>query len=542
MFLFNDPKEVSDIDLVHDRALPTETSVGIPLAATVFLGVGGFVLSANPIVGGALAAVPAYAMYKRFTNSWKNNAFERRNPGCVAHLIKNDADMIIWIEHHGVDEVRSQLLTAVKHRQKLTSCAKRALKALVPDAEMPHKRVEQFLTAQTALPPSETNRITTQLGEPSAINVPAQPVQETTQEGVPIPKSISDHYLSDLRSTFLCAPPRTGKGILAAQLMQGFKARFPNGKLLTCTIKQFAGENWYWSYSDAHLNPETRTPDQQLAAARDVFNLINFWESQQCTAASPCLLVVDEIRDTLNSLGAIPMSSISPDWSESKKTFGEWMLGTAISSATLNQCHHRFMLIVSPVVSLAGLGGIKGVSKDALASFVGITLAAPKALQFATGDNGTFSAPKIDQNDPRFLNCHALAYCKNDKQWYQIESVPKDAIDKLANSNPTLKKWGTVNLNPRVHLEKAWTVESSFEHEALSVETLDETDNDELAIRAEIKRFLLANSDGSTPRLIAGRARKPVKGMSTDDIKLYLDIMTLEDEIYEVDGNFFANS
>ncbi|MBN8563558.1 MAG: hypothetical protein J0L70_23750 [Leptolyngbya sp. UWPOB_LEPTO1] len=540
MFLFNDPKEVSDIELVHDRALPTETSVGIPLAATVFLGVGGFILSANPVVGGALAAVPAYGMFKRFQNNWRNNAFERRNAGCVAHLIKTDADMILWIEHHGVDEVRSQLLTALKHRQKLTSCAKRTLRALVPESELPAKRVEQFLSAQSpALPESvpEGVRMTTQLGEPSAINVPAQ-----TVEGAPIPKSITEHYLSDLRSTFLCAPPRTGKGILAAQLMQGFKSRFPNGKLLTCTIKQFAGENWYWSYSDAHLNPETRTPDQQLAAARDIFNLINFWESQRSTADAPCLLVIDEIRDTLNLLGSIPMNAVSSDYAESKKTFGEWMLGVAISSATLNQCHHRFMLIISPVVSLAGLGGIKGVSKDALGSFVGITLAAPKAMQFATGDNGTFSAPKIDSNDPRFLNCHALAYCKNDKQWYPIESLPKSAIDKLANSNPTLKKWNSVSLNPRVHLEKSWTVESNFEHEPVAVASEDKTESTEQEIRAEIKRFLLANSEGSKPRDLSARARKPVKGMSTDDIKLYLDVMAIDGEIYEVNGTFFANS
>jgi hypothetical protein len=538
MFLFNDPAEVTDIELVHDRALPTETSVGIPLGATVILGVGGFALTANPIVGGALAAFPAYAMFKKFKKNWKDNAFERRNPGCVAHLIKTDADMITWIEHHGVDEVRSQLLTALKHRQKLTTCAKRTLNALCPESELPPKRVEQFLSAQPALPAAEGVRITTQLGEPSAINVPVQPVQE----GVPIPKSICDHYLSDLRSTFLCAPPRTGKGILAAQLMQGFKERFPKGCLLTCTIKQFAGENWYWSYSDAHLNPETKTPDQQLAAARDIFNLINFWEARQSSADQPCLLVIDEIRDTLNLLGAIPMNAVSSDYAESKKTFGEWMLGAAISSATLNQCHHRFMLIISPVVSLAGLGGIKGVSKDALGSFVGITLAAPKAMQFATGDNGTFSAPRIDPNDPRFLNCHALAYCKNDKQWYPIDSIPKAALDKLANSTPTLKKWNSVNLNPRVHLEKSWTVESDFKHEVIAVVEDSDADNGELEIRTEIKRFLLANSEGSKPRDLSNKARSPVRKMPVEEIKLYLDVMALEDEIYEVDGTYFANS
>ena len=69
----------------------------------------------------------------------------------------------------------------------------------------------------------------------------------------------------------------------------------------------------------------------------------------------------------------------------------------------------------------------------------------------------------------------------------------------------------------------------------------DETDNDELAIRAEVKRFLLANADGSKPRDLSARGRKPVKGMPVDDIKFVLDLMALEGEIYEVDGTYFAN-
>jgi hypothetical protein len=70
----------------------------------------------------------------------------------------------------------------------------------------------------------------------------------------------------------------------------------------------------------------------------------------------------------------------------------------------------------------------------------------------------------------------------------------------------------------------------------------DETDSDELAIRAEVKRFLLANAEGSKPRDLSARARKPVKGMTTDDIKFVLDLMTLEGDIYEVEGTYFINT
>ena len=69
----------------------------------------------------------------------------------------------------------------------------------------------------------------------------------------------------------------------------------------------------------------------------------------------------------------------------------------------------------------------------------------------------------------------------------------------------------------------------------------DEADDDELAIRAEVKRFLLANADGSKPRDLSARGRKPVKGMATEDVKFVLDLMALEEEIYEVDGTYFAN-
>jgi len=41
---------------------------------------------------------------------------------------------------------------------------------------------------------------------------------------------------------------------------------------------------------------------------------------------------------------------------------------------------------------------------------------------------------------------------------------------------------------------------------------------------------------------ISARGRKPVKGMATDDIKFVLDLMVLEEEIYEVDGTYFANT
>jgi|GEM_PF-3439039 len=104
--------------------------------------------------------------------------------------------------------------------------------------------------------------------------------------------------------------------------------------------------------------------------------------------------------------------------------------------------------------------------------------------------------------------------------------VPVGELPDLKKGNST--KLETSIVDPVIHLEN-------------SLKASDD-DSDELAIRAEVKRFLLANADGSKPRDLSARGRKPVKGMATDDIKFVLDLMVLEEEIYEVDGTYFANT
>lgn len=247
MFLFNDPAKTTDIELVKDKALPTASSVGVPLATTFVLGLGGFIVSANPIVGGALAAVPAYAMFKRLKKSWKDNVFERRNPEHVAHLIKTDSDMCTWIEHHGVDEVRSQLLTALKHRQKFTSCAKRTLKAICPESDLPPMKVEDFLSAQAALPPGKPDSGWQHLSDLeigantrlNSIDVPSVAVDSPFQIPVESPESklFDWNKLNTLYDDFphlmLLGKTGAGKSFLAERM-----GRFLDGATVVITPKK----------------------------------------------------------------------------------------------------------------------------------------------------------------------------------------------------------------------------------------------------------------------------------------------------------------
>jgi hypothetical protein len=79
--------------------------------------------------------------------------------------------------------------------------------------------------------------------------------------------------VNPVRSSYISAPPRTGKGILIALAMGEFKQRYPQGSLYTYTPKQDLKENWYWSSSDQHFNPDL---DQNPTIAAQSLYAMNY--------------------------------------------------------------------------------------------------------------------------------------------------------------------------------------------------------------------------------------------------------------------------
>jgi hypothetical protein len=112
-------------------------------------------------------------------------------------------------------------------------------------------------------------------------------------------------------------------------------------------------------------------------------------------------------------------------------------------------------------------------------------------------------------------DCDRIVYI--DRQWLPVGKLP-------TLKSPQVEKPST---DQRESLEKLYQ------------ET--ESDNGELEIRAEIKRFLSANPEGSKPRDLSNKARSPVRKMSVDDIRFTLEVMELEGDIYSVQDAFFLN-
>jgi hypothetical protein len=96
----------------------------------------------------------------------------------------------------------------------------------------------------------------------------------------------------------------------------------------------------------------------------------------------------------------------------------------------------------------------------------------------------------------------------------------------------------------RIHAKYPHFREISRKENADVIQLLEDAESDEgeFAFIAEIKRFLAENPDGAKVKDFVNRARKPVRKTPSDDVKFVLDLMTLEGEIYEVDGTFFLKS
>lgn len=415
MSIFSDPKNTSKIDQIEDRALSPSVPIVTPGVIAATVGLGAFAMSGSLVIVGCCVAPVVTIAGQRIQRWMKAKRFEREH-GCVTHLITSDRDMIAYIKIVGKETVIKQLLLATEDEQPLSRVAKEVLDNLVTPESLPHSKATEYLTAEAA----------TLANSPDAntVDVTAVPVVAET-----VTVDVVQAFIDDLRCTILCAPPRTGKGIVAARMMQGFKAVYPGGKLFSITIKQFAGEDWYFAPSDAHSNPSNKN---SIELGKALYAIYTAWETSESCADAPSLLVIDELRDTLLALKGAKCEDVSPDIQSAIVGFDDWMRGQIVSAATMNQCHKRYLLLISPTSTAQGM-----TFKDAnsLQSYSSFTLVTPTELAFTEGNNGTFGAPTIASDSPLFSGLHGLAWHSKTKRWVGVPALTPEQI-KTQESNP----------------------------------------------------------------------------------------------------------
>jgi hypothetical protein len=401
------------LDILRDVHKLNQGSGGLPMIGALALGAIVGAVSAVPfglVAGGGLLALVLGSGL-----NYGHGLEFAKNHGCIAHLL-DDRLLRRYQEIIGHKALLGEVQQAYAEGIEVTG----GCRNFARQSGSPLTKIRTFDI------PGETND---SKGSESTQDQ-GNSQKPTTTVGVAvqnITKDVVEAFVTDLRCTVLCAPPRTGKGIVATGLMMGFKLAYPAGVIFSSTIKQYQPEDWYFSESDYHINPSVDSP---IALAKSIYGLYTAWETSNSSADAPSLFVFDELRDTLLALKGVTCEDVSPDINSMEPKFDEWLRNKIISAATLNQCHKRYLLLIAPTSTAQGM-----TFRDAnsLRSYASYTLVTPTELAFTEGNNGTFAAPAIRPDATEFKNWYGLAWSSKSKEWFGVPSVPVESI-KLKES------------------------------------------------------------------------------------------------------------
>jgi hypothetical protein len=402
--------------VISSSALPLLTGLGVGFGVAGFSGI--------PIVGVAAAGYFLYSAVDSALSKGKQAEYIK-DVGLLAHVLK-EPDLIKYAEIVGPDAAIGEILQAYQDGQTITPAARKLCIAM---GKQPKRRtiatfLEEIQQLQT-LPHGDEAVTTTTALAPSSVGGTCQ-----------IHTAVND-MVNPVRSSYVAAPPRTGKGVLIALAMQEFKRLYPKGTLYTYTPKQDPKENWYWQSSDQHFNPDL---DQNpTRAAQSLYAMIRHWQSLPSAPDAPILFTFDELSGTLGRLKPVKMSEVDDTlFANDNRNFPTWLLDFLIHEASMRQSVDRFVWVLTPLATV----GESGASASALKSLRNYTLASRENLKFADGGNATFAAPKITTDHPLLSRYQTIAYSHDSQTWLPIPTIAPNDLERFKQLNPVLKMWG----------------------------------------------------------------------------------------------------
>ena len=411
-------------DIADDALKGVVSSSAFPLMTGLAVGFGVAGFSGIPIIG---AAAAGYFLYNAVNGALKKGQEVEyiKDVGLLAHAL-NETALVRYAEIVGPTAAVDEILQAYSDGQTITAAARKLCIAM---GKQPKRRtIATFLEEIKALQnlPHESSQL-----------LPAAALAPSSVGGTCKIHTAVNDMVNPVRSSYVAAPPRTGKGILVTLAMKEFKRFYPNGTLYTYTPKQDPKEHWYWEASDQHFNPDL--DDNPTRAAQSLYAMIRHWQSLPSSPDAPILFVVDELSATMSRLKPVKMSDVDDAlFTEDNRSFSVWLLDFLIHEASMRQSVDRFVWVLTPLATV----GESGASASALKSLRNYTLASRENLKFADGGNATFAAPKITTDHPLLSRYQTIAYSHDSQAWLPIPTIAPTDLERLKQSNPSLKMWG----------------------------------------------------------------------------------------------------
>ncbi len=414
-------------DLADEALKGVVSSSALPLMTGLAVGFGIAGFSGMPIVG---AAAAGYFLYNAANSAIQKGkeAEYIKEVGILAHVLQ-EQNLVRYAEIVGIEAASNEILTAYQDGQTITPAARKLCQTL---GKTPKRRsiatfLEEIQSLQTVPNPAQSLTVATTATPPAIAGGTCKILTAV------------DDLVNPVRSSYISAPPRTGKGILTALAMRQFKQRYPNGMLYSYTPKQDPKENWYWESSDQHFNPDL--DHHPTRAAQSLYAMIRHWQSLPSTPETPILFVCDELSATLSRLKPVKMSDIDDAlFTDDNRSFSVWLLDFLIHEASMRQSVDRFVWVLTPLCTVQE----SGVSASALKSLRNYTLASRENLKFADGGTAAFAAPKISTDHPLLARHQTIAYSHDTQTWLPIPTIPTQDLSHLSQSTPKLNHWGNL--------------------------------------------------------------------------------------------------
>ena len=421
--------KLDKIEDIADEALSgVVSSSAFPLVSGLAIGFGISSVSGIPIIGAVAGFYFVYSAVDGALQKGKEAEYIK-DVGVLAHALK-EPELVRYGEIIGPDAAVSEILQAYQDGQTITTAARKLCIAM---GKTPKRRsiatfLEDIKQLQT-LPDVAYSTADALAATPTIAGGTCQ-----------IPTAVDD-MVNPVRSSYIAAPPRTGKGVLIALAMSAYKRRHPTGALYTYTPKQDPKESWYWEASDQHFNPDL---DQNpTRAAQSLYAMIRHWQSLPSSPTAPILFVFDELSTTLSRLKPVKMSEIDDGlFADDTRPFPVWLMDFLIHEASMRQSVDRFVWVLTPLATVSE----SGVSASALKSLRNYTLASRENLKFADGGKASFSAPKITSDHSLLSRYKTIAYSHDSQIWLPIPTVSAEELAKRSASVTKLKMWGDIPL------------------------------------------------------------------------------------------------
>ena len=411
-------------DIADDVLKGVVSSSAFPLMTGLAVGFGVAGFSGMPIVG---AAAAGYFLYSAVNGAIKKgqDAEYIKDAGLIAHAL-NETALVRYAEIVGPTAAVDEILQAYQDGQTITAAARKLCIAM---GKQPKRRtIATFLEEIQALQnlPHDTTAQTS----------PAALAPSSVGGTCKIHTAVED-MVNPVRSSYIAAPPRVGKGCLLALAMKEFKQLYPKGVLYSYTPKQDPKEDWYFETSDQHFNPDL--DDNPTRAAQSLYAMIRHWQSLPSAPDAPILFVCDELSTTLGRLKPVKMSEVDDGlFADDSRPFSTWLMDFLVHEASMRQSVDRFVWVLTPLCTVQE----SGVSASALKSLRNYTLASRGNLKFADASSATFSAPKITADHPLLSRYQTIAYSHDNQTWLPIPTIAPNDLERLKHFNPSLKMWG----------------------------------------------------------------------------------------------------